>query len=123
MDLNEHEKNLQNELTKITSELKGIAIQNPVTNDWIAVPVTEEIGNADANLTADVVEEWDQRRALMVQLETNYLNVVRAIEKISIGTYGLCEICNNPIEADRLHVNHTARTCILHLENEGELPQ
>lgn len=118
----QYQNDLQEELSKITEELRGIAQQNPETGDWIAVPNTADMINADSNDNGDVVETWEERRALMVQLETRYLNLVRALGKITAGTFGLCEICNKPIEENRLSANNAARTCIAHLENESELP-
>lgn len=121
MNTKEYQNLLQDELTIITEELKSIAQQNTETGDWIAVPNTEDMVNADGNDNGDVVETWEERRALMVQLETRYRNFVRALDKITAGTFGTCEICNNPIESNRLDANHAARTCIAHLENESEL--
>lgn len=121
MNINEHQAAVQAELERIVIDLTRIAKQNPKTGDWVAVPATEDMGDADGNLAADVTEEWNERRALMTQLETRYRNLVKATEKLSTGTYGLCEICNDQIEGDRLHANVAARTCIAHLENEAEL--
>lgn len=121
MNTNEYQTSLQAELLKITEELQGIAQLNTETGDWVAVPDTAELGNADSNDTADAVETWEERRALMVQLETRYRNLVRALDKIATSTFGHCEICNEPIETKRLDVNQAARTCLTHLENESEL--
>lgn len=113
---------LETELAQVTSELQTIATQHPESGDWVAIPVVADMQNADENLTADVVEEWDTRRALLVQLETRYRNIVRALEKIEAGTYGICEISGQSIETERLEANPAARTNLANLDREKELP-
>jgi phosphoserine phosphatase RsbU/P len=38
-----------------------------------------------------------------------------ALERLARGTYGLCDTCHEPIEADRLIVDPIARVCLDHL--------
>ena len=38
-----------------------------------------------------------------------------ALERIDHGTYGICELCHDTIEADRLEVNPLVRFCLDHL--------
>lgn len=113
---------LENELIKIVSDLETIAVQNPDTGDWVAIPNADDLGNADENVMADAVEEWNERRALMSQLEIRYRNIVRALEKIKNDTYGICEISGQPIEDERLAANPAARTNLTNLDREKELP-
>lgn len=113
---------LETELEKITAELSGIAEQNSETGDWVAVPLTTEMGDADENVQADMVEEWNERRALVAQLETRYRNIIRALKKIEGGTYGTCEISGEPIETERLEANPAARTTLANADREKELP-
>ena len=116
------QEKLETELPLIVAELKTIAIHNPETNDWVAVPVAKDLQVADINEEADAVEEWSQRRALMSQLETRYRNIVRALEKFSASTYGICEVSGEEIERERLEANPAARTNIAHIEEESSLP-
>lgn len=116
-----YKNQLEAELSMLVSELKTIAVKNPETNDWIAIPATEEIGNSDENVEADVIEEWNERRAVLQQLETRYRNIVRALEKIESGTYGICEISGEPIEEERLKINPAARTNLANIDREREL--
>jgi len=113
---------LEEEFSKVVADLQTIATQNPVTGDWVSIPASEEIGNADENIVADVTEEWNSRRALMTQLETRYLNIKRALEKMENGTYGNCEISGEPIEDERLMANPAARTNLANIDRERELP-
>jgi sigma-B regulation protein RsbU (phosphoserine phosphatase) len=41
-----------------------------------------------------------------------------ALQKIDNGSYGLCETCHDPIEADRLEGNPLVRFCLDHLTKE-----
>lgn len=118
----EKENILKVELETLTSELETIATKNPASEDWVAIPVEEDLVTADKNNEADAVEEWNSRRATLNQLETRYRNIKRALEKISTGTYGICEISGEKIEEERLNANPTARTSISNIEREAELP-
>lgn len=113
---------LEAELKKVVSDLETIAAQNKETGDWVAIPIAEEMGNADENVVADTAEEWSERRALMAQLEIRYQNIVRALEKIENNTYGICEISGQSIEEERLAANPAARTNLAHIDREKELP-
>jgi len=117
----EFEEILSNELKKITADLEIIAVKDPVSNDWVAVPISEELMSADPNSEADGVEEWNERRAILAQLEIRHRNIKRALEKINNGTYGFCEISGEPIEVERLRANPAARTNLANLDREKEL--
>ncbi len=114
------------ELTKmllnVTNDLKTVGIHNPENPaDWLAVPEGVDANQSDPDLLADVVEEWDERAALVATLERQYNDITRALTKIKEGTYGTCETCGETIEADRLTANPAARTCKAHMNDEGNL--
>ena len=59
-----------------------------------------------------------------------HLNVIsESLEKIEEGTFGICEICNEPVDDELLRMDYTATVCLGHytedelrqLENELEL--
>jgi sigma-B regulation protein RsbU (phosphoserine phosphatase) len=50
-----------------------------------------------------------------VQLKRLLAEVDSALERIEDGTYGLCEVCKEPIEAERLIADPLLRLCISHL--------
>jgi sigma-B regulation protein RsbU (phosphoserine phosphatase) len=61
-----------------------------------------------------------------------HLNVINeSLEKIEEGTFGICEICNEPVDDELLRMDYTATVCLGHyteeelrqLENELELSQ
>lgn len=108
-------------LKTITEQLSSIAVYNEHTDDWTAVPEEPQNREADPDLDADTVEDWEARRALMPQLETRYQNIKIALKKIEEDRFGKCEICEGEIEEDRLDANPAARTCKTHLDSEDQL--
>jgi len=122
MPYEEYKKQLESALTEIVSELTSIASHNEETGDWEAVPDAETLGNADDNIEADAIEDWNSRRAIVTELETRYRNINRALEKIAADTYGICEISGAPIEPERLAANPAARTNLANRDRERELP-
>ena len=118
----EYKAKLEEMLAQITSELQSVGIHDPKNpSDWIAVP--EEMGGeeTDENLSADRVEAWNERNALVATLESRYNGIVSALARIENNTFGVCEICNAPIEEKRLGANPISRTCIAHLNEEDQL--
>lgn len=108
--------------TAIMSELETLAVYHPTTDDWEARFDFESTEESDSDLMGDMAEAAEERIATLALLETRYRNIVRALQKIDAGTYGICEISGEPIEADRLIVNPAARTCKAHLNDEVDLP-
>ena len=116
-----YQNSLQEMLARVREELSTLGIHNPENSaDWIATPEVQE-GEADANIAADRVEDWDERRSTLATLERQYNDVTRALSKIEDGTYGICEIGGEAIEEERLRANPAARTCTQHLEEETSL--
>lgn len=90
--------------------LRDIARFNTETNMWEATPDTEMLQESDDNDAADRFEDFEERTSMVKTLQERLIDVKNALEKIEQGTYGLCEVCGNPIEADRLEANPAART-------------
>ena len=64
-------------------------------------------------------------RRLATSVSAAYLNdliaeIDSALGRIDTGSYGLCETCHDPIEADRLECNPLVRFCLDHL-SQAEL--
>ena len=111
------------ELTTVTQALRELGVQDiNVPSDWIAAPVDTDTTETDESIMADRSEEWQERNGELEALETRYNNLRGALIKIDAGTFGTCEICQTPIEKDRLDANPAARTCKAHMTNETDLP-
>lgn len=120
IDTKQYKTALEEELQALTKQLRELGVENPeVPGDW----VTSNHANptADLNDVADRTESYNERRATLANLEVRYRNIKRALEKIEQGTFGLCEVNGQMIEADRLAANPAARTCKAHLDIESEL--
>lgn len=122
-DVTLYKAKLDAALVAIVTELSTIGNYDAVNDNWEAVP-DQDISNEDAdeNTSADFVESWNERRATLSDLEREYRDIKRALKKIDLGTYGLCEISGEPIEEKRLMARPDARTCIAHMNDEGQLP-
>lgn len=115
---------LEEELKQVEGELKTVGAQNPKNpNDWEGKEIEMDVlsAAADANETADKMEEYEENRAISDTLEIRYNAIQRALEKIEDGNYGTCEVCHAPIEDARLEANPSARTCSVHMEQDSSL--
>jgi RNA polymerase-binding transcription factor DksA len=113
---------LEAQLEAVTTELNTLAVFHKETGDWEIRFDNDPRSEADEDLISDNAEAAEEAIATLALLETRYRTINRALTKIANGTYGTCEICGEPIEADRLHANPAARTCKKHLDDEVDLP-
>lgn len=121
MDTTHFKESLQSELAQLEAEMATVGRKNPDNpNDWEATP-GEHQPESDPTEVADQSEDFQERQAILEDLEVRYSGVKRALSAIEKGTYGTCEICQSPIEEDRLKANAAARTCKAHMEEEGSL--
>ncbi|MCD9197187.1 TraR/DksA family transcriptional regulator [Aeromicrobium wangtongii] len=79
------------------------------------------IVDASANSNADdehdpegstIAFERSQVTAMIDQAERRLREIAAARARLDAGTYGLCEVCGEPIAAARLEARPTARTCV-----------
>jgi RNA polymerase-binding transcription factor DksA len=117
IDTHYFKEKLLEEKSKLIAELQTIGKINPNNpDDW--EPTIEEKGQAisDPNDSADSIEEYETNTAIVSELEIQLKEINVALEKIDLGTYGVCEISGDPIEIERLEANPSARTCKAHIE-------
>jgi DnaK suppressor protein len=119
--LSTYQELITKKLAELEQDLSSIATHTVTGDDWEAVPEKDSLNQADDNLEADGLEEWESRRAATADLEIEYANCKRALAKIEAGTFGSCEICSALIEEARLLAKPTARTCVAHRDEEGTL--
>lgn len=113
---------LEEQRAQIVTELQTLAVYHEATDDWEIRFDQDDHTEADEDLISDNAEAADEAIATLALLETRYRNINRALDKIASGTYGICEIGGEAIEADRLEANPAARTCKAHLNDEVDLP-
>lgn len=110
-------KALQEEKELLETELLELGKRNPSNpSDWVAAKPSDEEFGADKNDNADIIEEMEENNASLSELEGRLNQVLRALEKITAGAYGLCEISGEDIEVERLEANPAARTCKKHMK-------
>ena len=116
MNTKDFEEQLRVELATVEKELKTVGRRNPSNPaDWEAKPDKMDVMPADSNEVADAIESYEENTGILKQLEIRFNEIKRALERIGGGTFGLCEICHKPIEAERLEANPAATTCIKHV--------
>ncbi len=84
----------------------------------------EESANVDQNEgygvknhpAEDATELFLRQRNLAVSgdLQQELQDVEHALERIEAGTYGMCEVCGEPIPPERLEARPAATLCIRH---------
>ncbi|MFN2128929.1 MAG: TraR/DksA family transcriptional regulator [Anaerolineae bacterium] len=58
------------------------------------------------------IVRWEMDKALLEQSREREANLVRALARMTQGTYGTCERCGAPIHPDRLAILPGAQVCI-----------
>ncbi len=112
IDLSVFKKKLQKERALLLSQVQKVAQKNPSNPaDWEAKSEDMDIERADRNEVADKFESFEGDAAILKELEPQLNDVKLALGKIEDGTYGVCEVCGEAIETDRLEANPAARTC------------
>lgn len=68
----------------------------------------------NAAIDTEVKEQVGHQRieAIKLELSRNLVRIRKALTKIKIGKYGLCERCGKMIDTDRLAVMPTAELCL-----------
>jgi DnaK suppressor protein len=96
---------LENEKKRIQSELEQLIMGSLPGSDGGRIPT--EIG-----MEADESTELEKRVATASRLKASLYEVEQAIEKLDLGTYGLCEKCKKAISPARLEVLPQAALCL-----------
>lgn len=70
--------------------------------------------NDNASPDADAEEQFGHDRSVAVkeQLDRKIVQTRRALSRLKIGKYGVCENCGNMIDTDRLMIYPEATLCV-----------
>jgi len=108
---------LEEEKKLLEEELGQVGRKNPDNlSDWEATEKDKDTSQADENTTADNIEDYGGNIAIVNTLERRLRDVDSALEKIGDKTYGLCQMCKEEIDTERLEANPSANTCRKHME-------
>ena len=83
--------------------------------DYAGVVAASRDTNADDEHDpegATIAFERSQVDALIRQVEEHLAEVDAAMQRVTAGTYGTCEVCGEHIPDERLEARPTARTCV-----------
>lgn len=112
IDTQHFKKLLTDELSRLNGELETNGQKDESTGTaWSAIQ-SDDQDTADREEVAGNMEVFENKENVVSILETQKNNVVRALEKIEEGSFGICEIDSKEIEVERLEANPSARTCI-----------
>lgn len=115
--IQEFKTRLEKERDILETELSSLGKRNPSNPaDWEPMKPEGDEASPDRNDNADIIEAMHENNASMNELEARLKNVTQALDKIENGTYGTCEIENEPIEIERLNANPAAQTCLRHMD-------
>lgn len=115
MNTEPYKTRLLEEKTTLETSLASVGRRNPHNpSDW--EPVPGEVGmEADQHDQAENLESYAENTAILTDLEIRYNAVLSALTRIEAGTYGVCSVGGETIEADRLNADPAATTCKAHL--------
>ena len=63
--------------------------------------------------SSQVTAERGETEALVKELRSSLKEVEAALERVALGTYGVCERCGQPISDARLEAMPATTTCIV----------
>ena len=88
-----------------------------LSDDYAGVVAASRDTNADDEHDPEgttVAFERSQVDALVRQAREHLAEVDAALARVEAGTYGICEVCGEPVPDGRLEARPTARTCVEH---------
>ncbi|MFA6295263.1 MAG: TraR/DksA C4-type zinc finger protein [Candidatus Paceibacterota bacterium] len=114
-DIQYFKEKLLSEKKELEADLTEVGQKNPSNaQGWEATSTNIEVDTADENEVADKFEEYEGNSGILKQLENQLTEVNSALERITNGTYGNCEVCGKPIERERLEANPSSKISIKH---------
>lgn len=99
----------QSELEEQRNHLRAEIVSQGADPDSDEVTFIDDAGFADRSHNT---EERSRLISVAAALRSNLRDVDRALVKIAVGTYGVCERCGEPIASERLDALPWAMLCI-----------
>jgi len=98
---------LRQEVLRLETKKKAIAKEDPFTD-------TNRISD-NASPDTDMVEQIGHARAkaLEGQINRKLIQIKKALSRIKIGKYGVCEKCGKMIDTDRLMIMPETTVCVV----------
>jgi RNA polymerase-binding protein DksA len=117
-EVGEFQRILEAERDRLTEELEAIEEHQPEVEN-VGV---DAAGGYDEDLVDVASETFEREKGIAIENSVSNLlqQVEEALGRIENGTYGVCEICDQPIHPDRLRAIPYARLCINCKEREEQ---
>jgi DnaK suppressor protein len=109
-------RELQTEHKQTLAELQRLRSYMEVGEDRII-----DTGEDSVDAAADVYER-EKTLAIIQTLEKKLASIERALRAAEKGSYGICEMCGQPISPARLEVMPQSTTCIKCQEKLERMP-
>ncbi len=103
-ELEEFQNKLLDRRVQIDKNLRGTALELDAMRD---LELNDEGDHAAAS-AGTIIDS-----AILVQQRKELNEIEFALDKIKLGTFGICEMCEEPIDKSRLDVKNFARFCII----------
>lgn len=71
-----------------------------------------EGGSSSEDDNAEEISQYADGLSLLGELETQLRDVVKALESITAGTYGICKYCKKDIDLKRLEARPHSSSCV-----------
>jgi len=103
IELNEFQNKLLDRRVQIEKNLRGTTLELEEMRE-LELNDEGDFAAASAETTVD--------SAILIQQRKELTEIELALDKIKKGTFGICEMCEEPIGLARLKVKNFARFCI-----------
>jgi RNA polymerase-binding transcription factor DksA len=108
--LDEVKEKLDSEKLRLETELSKFTTKNPhVAGDYDAT--FPEYGDEEDD-NAREVAQYTANKPLELTLEKSLRDVIKTLERLKKGTYGICKYCDEPIGEKRLLARMTSGACV-----------
>jgi RNA polymerase-binding transcription factor DksA len=115
LDKKKIKEKLEKERDVLFEQLRDLGKLNPENNQWEATPEELNCVETDQNDMADRFEDFESKSSMIRALEPRLQEILRALKNITKESFGKCEVCKKDIEAKRIEILPSARTCKKHL--------
>lgn len=104
--LNSIRTNLEESKTQVVERIELLKQQDPFSDpDRLS-------DNAATDMEATEEDSHDRTAAIIAELELKLTALDDALMRVGNGTYGICALCQKPIEEERLNIMPTATFCL-----------
>jgi DnaK suppressor protein len=104
------EAQLNEEKTRLTKELEELAKLNPKNSSDYEAKFPNLGDKEDEN--AEEVDTYSTNLTLERTLESTLRDIVKALDHIKKGTYGICKYCSKEIDEKRLLARPASSSCV-----------